>query len=109
MNSNLNLSLNIHRHESCFTFRYISLQAPLKLGFDDAIRARIECSICQPDINAGPSADTFDQTAWIVYVILQRVRRNQGKETLSRGEERSFVLGIFSFVFTKCDLLSTYQ
>jgi len=55
--------------------RYISLQAPLKLGFDDAIRARIECSICQQDIDAGPSADTFDQTAWIVYIILQRVRR----------------------------------
>lgn len=52
--------------------QYISLQAPLKLGFDDAIRARIECSICQPDIEAGPSADTFDQAAWIVYVILQR-------------------------------------
>jgi len=54
--------------------RYISLQAPLRLGFDDAIRSRIECSICQPDINAGPSVDTFDQTAWIVYIILQRVR-----------------------------------
>jgi transcription initiation factor IIE alpha subunit len=53
--------------------RYISLQASTRLGFDDAIRARIECSICQPDVDAGPSADTFDQTAWIVYVILQRV------------------------------------
>ncbi|CAF1101262.1 unnamed protein product [Rotaria sordida] len=52
--------------------QYISLQAPLRLGFDDAIRARIECSICQPDMDAGPSSDTFDQTAWIVYVILQR-------------------------------------
>jgi len=60
--------------------RYISLQAPLKLGFDDAIRARIECSMCQPDIDAGPSADTFDQTAWIVYVILQRVRRKLKKK-----------------------------
>ena len=46
----------------------------MKLGFDDAIRARIECSICQPDVDAGPSADTFDQTAWIIYVILQRVK-----------------------------------
>ncbi len=51
------------------------MQAPLRLGFDDALRARIECSICQPDADAGPSADTFDQTAWIIYVILQRVRR----------------------------------
>lgn len=57
-------------------FRYISLQAPSRLGFDDAIRARIECSICQPDIDAGPSGDAFDQAAWIIYVILQRVRRN---------------------------------
>ncbi|CAF3042960.1 unnamed protein product [Rotaria sp. Silwood2] len=52
--------------------QYISLQASSRLGFDDAIRARIECSICQPDTDAGPSSDTFDQTAWIVYVILQR-------------------------------------
>ncbi|CAF3550726.1 unnamed protein product [Rotaria socialis] len=52
--------------------QYISLQARSRLGFDDAIRARIECSICQPDIDAGPSNDTFDQAAWIVYVILQR-------------------------------------
>ncbi len=56
-----------------FKNRYISLQAPYRLGFDDVIRARIECSICQPDINAGPSIDTFDQAAWIVYIILQRV------------------------------------
>jgi hypothetical protein len=49
------------------------LQAPSRLGFDDAIRAKIECSICQPDIDAGPSVDTFDQVAWIVYIILQRV------------------------------------
>ncbi|CAF1286197.1 unnamed protein product, partial [Didymodactylos carnosus] len=52
--------------------QYISLQAPNRLGFDDAIRARIECSICQQDMNAGPSLDTFDQTAWIVYSILSR-------------------------------------
>ncbi|UJR15575.1 hypothetical protein I4U23_002513 [Adineta vaga] len=52
--------------------QYISLQAPKRLGFDDAIRARIECSICQPDVDAGPSGDTFDQTAWIIYIILQR-------------------------------------
>ncbi|CAF0993133.1 unnamed protein product [Adineta steineri] len=52
--------------------QYISLQASARLGFDDAIRARVECSICQPEIDAGPSSDTFDQTAWIVYVILQR-------------------------------------
>jgi hypothetical protein len=67
--------------------RYISLQAPLKLGFDDAIRARIECSICQPDTDAGPSADTFDQTAWIVYTILQRVRRElKGKIGVERKD-----------------------
>ncbi|CAF0810289.1 unnamed protein product [Adineta ricciae] len=52
--------------------KYISLQASSRLGFDDAIRARIECSICQPDMDAGPSSDTFDQTAWIIYAILQR-------------------------------------
>ncbi|CAF0779941.1 unnamed protein product [Adineta steineri] len=52
--------------------QYISLQAPLRLGFDDVIRAKIECSICQPDLNAGPSIDTFDQASWIVYIILQR-------------------------------------
>jgi len=52
--------------------QYVSLQAPSRIGFDDAIRARIECSICQPDLDAGPSADTFDQTAWIIYQILQR-------------------------------------
>ena len=50
------------------------MQAPSRLGFDDAIRASIECSICQPDANAGPLPDTFDQTAWIIYVIIQRVR-----------------------------------
>ncbi len=49
------------------------MQAPSSLGFDDAIRTKIECSICQPDINEGPSVDTFDQAAWIVYIILQRV------------------------------------
>ncbi|CAF0802152.1 unnamed protein product, partial [Didymodactylos carnosus] len=52
--------------------QYISLQARNRLGFDDAIRARIECSICQQDVNSGPSADTFDQTAWIVYNILNQ-------------------------------------
>jgi hypothetical protein len=54
------------------------------LGFDDAIRARIECSICQPDTDAGPSGDTFDQTAWIVYVILQRVSRKLNTKFVSR-------------------------
>jgi hypothetical protein len=86
--------------------RYISLQAPLKLGFDDAIRARIECSICQPDIDAGPSADTFDQTAWIVYTILQRVREELKEEI---EVEEQICLGIFTSIFTKCDFLSTYQ
>ncbi|CAF1442843.1 unnamed protein product [Adineta steineri] len=32
----------------------------------------IECSICQPHLNAGPSIDTFDQVSWIVYIKLQR-------------------------------------
>ncbi len=68
-NSELNFDSNNHLFEN----RYISLQAPSRLGFDDAIRARIECNICQPDIDAGPSIDTFDQAAWIVYIILQCV------------------------------------
>lgn len=53
--------------------RYISLQAPCQLGFDTAVRTKIECSICQSDGRIGPSADTFDQAAWIVYTILQQV------------------------------------
>lgn len=76
----------------------------MKLGFDDAIRARIECSICQPDVNAGPSPDTFDQTAWIVYVILQRVRKLGRTKSMKR-----ISLGIFFFIPSKCDLLSIYQ
>jgi hypothetical protein len=69
----INLWISFDMISCLISSRYISLQASTRLGFDDAIRARIECSICQPDVDAGPSADTFDQTAWIVYVILQRV------------------------------------
>lgn len=76
-----------------FGNRYISLQAPFRLGFDDAIRARIECSICQPDIDAGPSVDTFEQAAWIVYIILQRVGVTIDGRTMFY---REIVLGIFS-------------
>ncbi|UJR31091.1 hypothetical protein I4U23_018599 [Adineta vaga] len=62
--------------------QYISMQAPYHLGFDDAIRTKIECSICQPDLNIGPSIDTFDQAVWMIYTILQRV---QSKGRLSMG------------------------
>jgi len=87
--------------------RYISLQAPLRLGFDDSIRAKIECSICQPDIDAGPSVDTFDQAAWIVYIILQRVNLKLIKNLIF--EIFFFFLGIFSEIFRKYDILSIYQ
>ena len=56
--------------------RYISLQASVSLGFDDAIRAHIECRICQADMDAGPSIDTFDQAVSIVYRIFERVNLN---------------------------------
>ncbi|CAF1142618.1 unnamed protein product [Adineta ricciae] len=52
--------------------QYISMQAPARLGFDDAIRTKIECSICQPDRTIGPLVDTFDQAVWMIYTILQQ-------------------------------------
>ena len=85
--------------------RFISLQAPARLGFDDAIRARIECSICQQDADAGPSADTFDQTAWITYNILQRVNY-MGLLSSCGVDER--ILGILPAICAKSGLLPTH-
>ncbi|CAF1203133.1 unnamed protein product [Adineta steineri] len=62
-------SLNFTSNSNSY---YNSFESRHQLGFNDVIRAKIECSICQPDFNAGPSIDTFDQASWIVYIKLQR-------------------------------------
>ena len=85
-------------------YRYISMQAPARLGFDDAIRTKIECSICQPDRTIGPLVDTFDQAVWMIYTILQQVCYS-----LSEAQHKTrLCLGIFSSVSTQCKLSSIY-
>ena len=81
------------------------MQAPTRLGFDDAIRTKIECIICQPDRTIGPLVDTFDQAVWMIYTILQRVRYSFSET----GYYTRVRLGIFSSISTQCQLPSIYQ